>query len=317
MTIGIAVTGRDAGLAAFRALAAVEKVARGAIGGFVSFVAITEAGTLARAETQRGGTTTLFTRGEATGVEPPPEIAAARFAALMSSGPDRPAPLAQFTPGDPQVGLVTGHRLPNVPAPGATAPLNLAVLERLRAGADPRSAIAAELETHPDADAGLIALDVQGRLQLADSALVRGRGDRGSALLEDPLRPHRVAVLHNAIQPQAAIANLAATVALDAMAPPDRVDFFIRLEAGLRLEAGTAAAIDIDTDGRVRSLTTTRSWLLEGRHDGGVLGFATPVFQGGRRVGHAIDDPYCIVEGGRLVSMSGQSGITIGVHASG
>ena len=34
MTIGIAVRGPGAGLAAFKALAAVEKIGRGAIGGF-------------------------------------------------------------------------------------------------------------------------------------------------------------------------------------------------------------------------------------------------------------------------------------------
>ena len=63
MTIGIAVTGPDAGLAAFEALRAVERVSRGAIGGFVSFVAIGAEGSLLRAQTQRGGTRTLFTRG--------------------------------------------------------------------------------------------------------------------------------------------------------------------------------------------------------------------------------------------------------------
>jgi hypothetical protein len=61
VTIGIAVRAPNAGQAAFEALRTVERVARGAIGGFVSFVAITADGRLLRAETQRGGTSTLFT----------------------------------------------------------------------------------------------------------------------------------------------------------------------------------------------------------------------------------------------------------------
>ncbi len=314
MTIGIAVTGKGAGIAAFRALAAVEKVARGAIGGFVSFVAITADGTLARAETQRGGTATLFTSGEATGVEPPAPIAAARFAALMSSGPDRPAPLAQFTPGDPAVGLVTGHRLPNVPGEGATLPLNVATLDRMRGGAGPREAIEAELTLHPEADAGLIALDLEGRLHLANSRFVERRGDLGAVRLEDPARGHAAAVLHNAIEPRHGLAMLAVATALDSMAPPDRADSFIRLDAGLLLESGAADALEVDADGRVVRITVSRHHLLDGRRDGSVLGFATPVRCDGRLLGHTIGDPYCVIEAGRLVSMSGQPSVTLGIH---
>src|SRR3546814_12745762 len=68
MTIGIAVSGPLAGLAAFRALSAVERVGRGDIGGFASFVAISGAGGLLTADTQRGGTATLF---GAKGTPPP------------------------------------------------------------------------------------------------------------------------------------------------------------------------------------------------------------------------------------------------------
>lgn len=316
MTIGLAVTGENAGLAAFRALAAAEKVARGAIGGFVSFVVITQDGRLLRAETQRGGTATLFTCGEATGVEPPPAVASARFAALMSSGPDRPAPLAQFTPGDSAVGLVTGHRLPNMPGENAAMPLNVATLERMRGGADPRAAVETELAAHPEADAGLIALDRKGRLHLANSAFVQSRSDLGSARLEDAARGHRVAVLHNAIQPQHGVAALVAATAIDCMAPPDRADFRLRLDSGIILELGTANAVHIDGAQRVTRITVTRPQWLDGRRDGAVVGFATPVFQQARLVGYTTEEPYCAIEAGRLRSMSGQASVTIGVRRS-
>ncbi|WP_346907757.1 DUF6963 family protein [uncultured Roseibium sp.] len=69
MTIGIALSGPNAGLCLFKALAAVERISRGSIGGFVSFAVITADGQLLRAQTQDGGTTTLF-----GGEDPPAEI---------------------------------------------------------------------------------------------------------------------------------------------------------------------------------------------------------------------------------------------------
>jgi hypothetical protein len=317
MTIGLAVTGENAGLAAFRALQAVEKVARGAIGGFVSFVVITGDGRLLRAQTQRGGTKTLFVEGEMTGSPPPAEIAEARFAALMSSGPDRPEPLAQFTAADPALGLVTGHRLPNVPGEGSDTPVNLVVLDHLRAGATPKAAIEATLESHPTADAGLIALDRQGRLHAQNSPFVQTRGDLGFALLEDAGRGHGVAVLHNAIHPKDGLAVLAAGTAMDCMAPFDRTDLYVTLEAGTPLTKGPHAALDADAAGRITLITVTSEAWLAGRRDGALVNIATPVTAEGRLIGHTTTDPYCVAEGGRLVSISGQATVQIGVRRSG
>ena len=316
MTIGLAVTGENAGLAAFRALEAVEKVARGAIRGFVSFVVITEDGRLLRAQTQRGGTATLFVAGETTGTPPPTDIAGARFAALMSSGPDRPEPLAQFTPGDAVTGLVTGHRLPNVPGEGSDVPLNIEVLGRLRAGAVPAAAIEATLAAWPTADAGLIALDLDGRLHAANSAFVESRGDLGFAFLEDAARGHRVAVLHNAIHPKDGLAALAAGTAMDCMAPLDRSDLFLTLEAGTPVSLGATAALHVDGAWAVREITVTRRAWLTGRRDGALVNIATPVLAAGRLIGHTTTDPYCILEAGRLVSISGQDRVQIGVRRS-
>jgi hypothetical protein len=94
------------------------------------FVAITGDGRVIRAETQRGGTATLFLKGETTGTNPPDEAGASPLAALMSSGPDRPEPLAQFVVADGRAGLVTGHRLPNAAAVSGR-PLNAEILAGL------------------------------------------------------------------------------------------------------------------------------------------------------------------------------------------
>jgi hypothetical protein len=160
-----------AGLATFKALQAVERVGRGAIGGFASFVAITADGELLRSETQRGGTATLFTAGETICALPPPVFAEAPWAAVMSSGPDRPEPLSQFTPGQAGVGLVSGHRLPNMP--GAEGlPINRAVLDRMAHGQPAPDAAHAVLAANPEADAGIIALDHAGRIYAGNTRIV-------------------------------------------------------------------------------------------------------------------------------------------------
>lgn len=315
MTIGIAVRGPSAGLAAFRALSAVEKVGRGAVGGFVSFVAITADGRLLRAETQRGGASTLFTDGEATGVEPPVEIAHAQLAGLMSSGPDRPAPLSQFTPAASDIGLVTGHRLPNMPGVDGVA-LNRAVLTRMQGGEPAVHAAQHVLERNPEADAGIIALGLEGEAFIGNSVYVQRRGDLGCALMRNASSGSLVAVLHNAIHPHHAIADLAASIALDLMHPLDRGDFAIEIAAGTPIELGDVNALDVDGQGRAVRITVTQSgWLGPGR-DGAVIDFAAEVRREGRTIGHTIAEPYCVTREGRLISLSGRESVTIGVRAT-
>lgn len=313
MTIGIAVAGPRAGLAVFEALRAVERVSRGSIGGFVSFVAVDAAGNILRAETQRGGTATLFTAGESTGVPPPPEVAGAPLAALMSSGPDRPAPLSQFTPADPAVGLITGHRLPNMPGIDGM-PLNQAVLRRMAEGAAPSEAVDAELARNPDADAGVIALARDGRLHLANTAFVANRADLGSALLIEPRHRAAVAVLHNSIHPCGGLAALAANAAFDVMAPADGHDLEVYLEAGLQLELAGENCIHLGRDDRVERLTVTQSSWLGPECHGAAVNFAASVRRGDHLIGHATTEPYCVAVNGRLVAISGRGKAPVAVR---
>lgn len=313
MTIGIAAFGPQAGLAVVRALTAVERVGRGAIGGFASFVALGADGTLWRAETQRGGTTTLFVAGEATGVPPPPAFAEAPWAGVMSSGPDRPPPLARFTPADPAIGLLTGHRLPNGEGSDGQ-PLNQAVLARMRAGEPPAAAVAAVLGAAPDADAGIIALDRQNRLVAVDSATVAERGDLGRCLLCRPGLGAGVAVLHNAIHPSGPLARLAAEVALDTMAPEDRSDLWITVAAGTPLVLGARNAVILGDGDHARTIVVTRPAMLTGRVSGAPVSYRAAVERHGRRLGFTTGEPYGLIEDGRIVSLSGQDEVQIGVR---
>jgi len=303
MTIGIAACGPRAGLAVYRALAAVERVAEGAIGGFAAFAAIGADGVLHRAATQRGGSRTLFTAGERTGVEPPGVVAEAPFAALMSSGPDRPEPLAQFVPAARGAGLVTGHRLPNA-AGRAGRPLNRLVLEALEEGAGAREAVEAVLAAEPEADAGLIALDLHGGLHAANSARVGRRPDLGQALRS--AGGAQVAVLHNAISPMGSLAGLAADIALGVLRPPPAPAGAARVRAGTPLRPGAEARVLVDAGGCAIAVETPEAHLLAGRHNCAALYLHAAVVREGEVLGRLAFEPNVVVEDGRIVSLSGQ-----------
>jgi len=310
MTIGIVCSGPNAGLGAFRALRAVERVATGAIGGFAVFAAITEDGTARTAETQRGGGATLFTRGERTGTPPPEAIARSRLAGLISSGPDRPAPLSRFLALDAEVGLVSGHRLPGTPDGGGRA-CNAVALAAMRGGATPEEAVRQVLEANPEADIGLIAADLRGRVFAANSARVARRPDLGEARREDTASGSSVAILHNAIGPGPAIAALAAETALAEMVPA-RPDAQFTVEAGTPVVQSDAAAVEIDAAGLALRVLTSDPALLGPRANGAAIYLGAEVRQQGRPVGYVAEEPNCTVADGRLVTMSGQSRLEIG-----
>ncbi len=315
MTIGIAASGPRAGLAIFRALAAVERVASGAIGGYAVFAAFDRAGVLYRAETQRGGSTTLFVDGESTGMEPPVAVAQACIAGLMSSGPDRPEPLSQFVPAESGIGIVTGHRLPN--AMGATGqPVNLEVLDRLRRGLPASEAVDTVLDDDPEADAGIIAVDCSGRIHARNSARVSRRPDLGEAHRHDPASGARVAVLQNCIHPAGSLAALAADIAPAVMAPANAPDDYLTVHAGTPLRLGDRPRLHVDADGALHAVEPADARLLQGRHNCAAIYPAAMIARGGTVLGEALSEPNVVVDHGRIESLSGQDTIRIGYRRS-
>lgn len=310
MTIGIAATGPNAGLAVYLALAAVERVASGAIGGFATLAVIDRQGRLHRASTQRGGTRTLFIETEHTGVPPPPVIASASFAALMSSGPERPVPLDQFVAADPRAGLVTGHRLPNA-ACVTGRPLNIEVLERLRGGHTAQAAVDPVLDADPDADAGVIAVDLQGRLYARNSARVARRTDLGHARREHPEAGAVVEILHNAMSPSGSVAALAADIALETMVPYYRADGTVTVRAGTPVTLGPAHRVLVDASGTVFRIETTDQRILAGLHNCAAIYLAAEVVRDGRLIGHTVTEPNVVVEDGLIVTLSGQAEVGV------
>lgn len=316
MTIGIAAYGPRAGLAVFRALAAVEKVATGSIGGYAAFAAIDADGNLHRAETQRGGTATLFVTGEITGVAPTSVVSDAVVAGVMSSGPDRPAPLSQYVPAEPNVGLVTGHRLPN--ASGATGrAVNLEVLDRLKRGLSAREAVEEVLLADPEADAGIIAVDRHGGVFGRNSRRVDHRPDLGHARRESAAAGAVIEILHNAIFPAASIAALAADIGLDVMAPGRACSDELLVRAGIPVVAGEENRVLVDTAGEATRIETTDYRILQGRHNCAAVYLGAMVMRDGRLLGHTVVEPNVVVENGHIVALNGLAEMRIGYRTGG
>lgn len=310
MTIGIGAVGKNAGLAVFRALEAAERVGSGAIGGFAVFAAIDSSGALRLAETQRGGTTTLFTDGENTGGPPPEDIAAARFAAVMSSGPDRPEPLMQFLAADPRVGLVTGHRLPNTLGPDGVA-MNAAVLARMARGMSAKAALVAVLKANPDVDAGMIALGPDTGIAACDSTLVSRRPDLGAARREDEAGQAVVEVLHNAIRPIRSLAPLVADIALSVMAPADRAAGEIVVTAGTPVLHGPRNRVLVNAENKALSIESENAALTSGCHNCAAIYLGAQVVRNGAVIGNTLMEPNVMVADGSVQSLSGQSEVRI------
>jgi len=310
MTIAIAASGPHAGRAIFQALQAAEAVGEGAIRGFVMLAVMTTEGDLQRYETQRGGTRTLFTAGETTGVEPPEIVQGAIAAALISSGPDRPTPLAQFLTADAQAGLVTAHRVPQGPSINGI-PLNVEVLNALQAGQSAQQATESVLTANPQADVGFITIDRQGNLYLQNAPRVQKRPDLGMAHRAEAATGAKLGVLHNAIAPYASLAPLVTDIGFRCMVESEPVVGQFTIAAGVPMIYGDVDAVDVDEHGVAQRVVTSDRTFTDRDRSGVGIYLHSLVRQNGQVLGKTLFEPICIVSGGRIVEMSGQTTLQI------
>ena len=288
--------------AALAGLEAVEAVGRGAIGGFVSLTVLAPDGAVHDLGVQRGGARAMLAE---------PQLAAlrdARLAVLMSSAPDRPEPLSQFTPGAADAGLMTGHRLPNMPGLNGTPP-NLVALQALREGLSPAQAIDRALADAPDLDAGLIAMTPSGELAIGNSASVAERPDIGEALVVEP--GLSIAVLHNSILPHEALADLAVSAIHDTLAPLDAWS-----------GSGSAIGLSVRPGPRKRALLldadrgTPLAFEAEGEEwrrpewEGCPVRRGDPVVAAEQVVGYVVQEAYCILRSGTVIQARGDHHLT-------
>jgi hypothetical protein len=313
MTIGIGAHGPYAGLAVYKSLRVAERVGSGSIGGFATFAAITAGGKLLRHATQRGGTSTLFLDGEITGTEPPPEVAAATSAAVISSGPERPE-LEKLLTADPVAGLVTGHRMPiTVGADGI--PVNQHALALLKEGFSARQAIDIVIDRNPEVDVGLIAVDRDGQVYGRNSSrvlrrpdLAEGRAQRDGA---------SVVVFYNAIRPWSALASLVTAIALDAMLGLPKPDGYVIVNAGIPVLGADETAIHTDANNIATHVTTNETHLLTGHQICTGIYLDSPVYREGRLIGYTMLETLTTFSDGKVEAMSGQTSVPFGYRTAG
>lgn len=288
MTIGIALRGPRAGLAAHRALMAAELLGRGEIGGFCVFAWRDRAGKIQHRATQRGGSTGLDLAGDWTD---------AGHAAVISSGPDRPEPLTQFLAWDPMVGFITGHRLPSSPLPDGRA-INLAALDLLRQGRLDSDALARLLTMSPAMDAGLIALPLTGPCLSANAPRVAARADIGHFCFDSGAASG--AILHNAIYTAqhtgSALAEALGAIAREVMGEAPASLGLIELPATLPVHSAEHEVLELDTAGGAIALHSAdpayhrpRPGRITAIYDG------LPVRQAGRVIGRAVTEVFAAV----------------------
>jgi len=289
MTIGIAASGANAGESVRAAVLAAELLGRGAIGGFAVFAAMLHDGKVCHCVTQRGGAAKLAI---------PDEWLLATRAAAISSGPDRPEPLQQFLPGFDGIGLVSGHRLPNR-AGSDGEPLNRAVLRRLASGEMPQHAVDAVLHANDQSDAGLIAVDAQGRIGWGNSQRVASRADLGSFHRSEGGRS--LAILHNSIYFMRDTADAVGSLAWGCLGGDTSEYQFLSLPQGVALQTAQSDRIQLDADGNIVLIETATAQIsqMSGRFTAVYLG--TPVWQGARLIGHVISELIGQVQDGCFV----------------
>ena len=306
MTIGIAASGPWACAGILSGLRAVEAVGRGAIGGFVSLAVLTENQKLLRAETQDGGAQSLFDW------PPSDDILQARWAGLISSGPNRPAPLSQFVAALPRVGLVTGHRFPHAETNDGQA-LNSLILSMMQAGSHPQGAVDDVIARHPDFDAGFLALSVDGEIGLGNMPTVAILKDQGSLTTRCPETGNTVATLHNAIRPHRAIALLANEVALEEMrfraTPLEK----ITISAGIAIVVGDTPEIVIDNNQKALRIIHPEAAEAAEKTAFGV-GDHVRITKLDEMFGWLDQEPFIVVSQGMIVTVDGETAIEASIR---
>lgn len=306
MTIGIAATGPWAGQGILAGLRAVEEIGRGAIGGFVSAAVITEERKLLRAETQNGGTTGLFEN------HPPEAFLRAPFAALISSGPNRPPPLSLFVAAAPDVGIVTGHRFPQVKGTDGV-PLNEAILAAIKRGNAPQRSIDDVIAALPGFDAGFVALALDGNVGLGNMPSVLRRADQGAAIEHCADIGASVAILHNAIHPHNAVSVLAKEITLDQMQQSQKQLDVITVTGGVALRHGSRPEIHVNQALQTTEILHPEALSMSSEGAFG-LGDRVSVLCLDQPLGWLDHEPFMVVKNGVVVTLDGKDEIELPVR---
>lgn len=313
MTIGMVAYGNKAGLGIFKGLEAAEKISEGSIFGFAVFKAIVDKEEIIAYETQRGGTTTLITKGEKTGGLPPVRVQESKIAAVISSGPDRGIHLAKKIPGHPKIGLVSGHRHSGSLLPGLQKFVTEAVYSLMKKGMTASEAVGRIMNQYPAFDAGVVAVDIHGNIGCENSIIVNKRPDVMEVVREDKEAGCKVAVLLNEIYPKEA-AIIAAAICMQIMTESRRIDLELTIKAGLQIELAGENFMVIDEKLDVVRIATTDNTILKGKRGGTVPNIQAKVLKEGKVIGHTISEPVVSLVDGIITGSLGKKEFKVPVR---
>ena len=117
--------------------------------------------------------------------------------------------------------------------------------------------------------------------------------------------------MQNAIYPREIVAEVAAAVAIDVIRGAPVPDGHVRLDAGTPIRLGEAAAIQADRNLVATAVVTTDPTLVGGPTLGSAVYLDSLVYRDGEAVGRSLIDSLCVIEDGRIVSISGQESVRI------
>lgn len=304
MTIGIGAIGPNAGLAVWKALNRVERIASGAVGGFATFALLDRCNKVHYYHTQRGGSSTLFVYGDAVLPGPPLHVASAVAAVVISGGPDPRGPLTAYVAAQDGVGLVTGHRITSAVTEEGV-PLNRRVLQLMGEGLPAGKAVVRVMKENPSADGGLIALDVYGNAGMANSDRVDRRPDSAKAAMKKG--KCKVFVLNNRIVPAQVAADVAAATAMEVMWRGRQPVLQITISAGLTAQYDVQDKVIIDESNEAVAIYTSDRGALTGETDAAVpyLG-SLVVRQDGQAAGRLLQEFIGRLKDGTILELSGR-----------
>jgi len=262
MAFGMVAFGNKAGEAIFRGLEYAEKISWNCIGGFTVLAYLDKNGKFKSFETQRGGTRTLFTEGEETGVNPPEELSNSRIAGLIAGGPDRLEPLTQFLAYKDNVGIITGHRIPTYNSVN-NKPINQEVLSHIEKGLTANEAIDKVFDENPECDTGLLSIDMKGNIGMRNSEKVL-RNIESIGYAKRSNTENRIEVLLNEIFPHQETAELAAETGFSIMNFKEEENIEITVRAGTKVNHGKEDIVKVDNNLIAKEIYTTDINLLTG-----------------------------------------------------
>lgn len=290
MTIGVVATGSNIAHDVVRAFKAIESIASGAIGGFVTMVVSTQDGKNHYFETQNGGVTSLY--------EQVLSLENANQIGLISSGAYRPTPLSRFLAWDDDGNIVSGHRFPQLESINGL-PLNKELLTVIQEQGIQSLPLNSLLAANPSIDAGYVATDKKGKLFQADCEFVQQRKDR-YALCERK-DDRSIAITLNSISPAKQVAEMICRIAMD----KPEASQSIKLDLGAIINTSRDNAIHVDACNKVTSIETCDKNSLSPSYEGPLFVAGTPVYLSGELQGFVVDEPYTRCSGGKIQFLCG------------